>query len=231
MTMGAGIDIWRIAPASGGLAALRAILSPEEAARADAFRFAPDRARYVSFRGALRQVLGRYLGWPPGGIAIETCAYGKPHLPGGRLDFNLAHSGDAALLAVSGCGPVGIDFEGADRTPDHDRLAARVLSAHERAVFDALPADQRRAAFLRVWTRKEAYLKATGEGLSFALDKISVTLAPGDPPRIVAVQGRPDAPARWRLHDLAPGGDAVGALASLQPDAAPRWFDHAALDG
>ena len=223
-----GIDIWRLAPAPDRLAALRTILSAEEAARADAFRFAPDRDRYIAFRGALRQVLGRYLDAPPAGLAIATGPHGKPHLPGGP-EFNLAHSGDAGVLAVSALGPVGVDLEGAERTPDHDRLSARVLSLRERAVFDALPADHRRAAFLRVWTRKEAYLKATGEGLSFALDKISVTLAAADPPRILGVEGRPDAPARWRLHDLAPGADAVGALATMQADASPRWFDHAAI--
>ncbi len=223
-----GVDLWRIAPAPDRLAALRAILSPEETARADAFRFAPDRDRYVAFRGALREVLGRYLDAPPAALIFATGPHGKPHLPGGGLEFNLAHSGDAGLLAVSERGPVGVDLETAERTPDHGRLAARVLSARERATFDALPADQRRAAFLRVWTRKEAYLKATGEGLSFGLDKISVTLAPGDPPRIDHVEGRPDAPARWRLHDLSPGDGAHGALATGQA-AAPRWFDHAAV--
>jgi 4'-phosphopantetheinyl transferase len=229
--MGTGIDIWRLTPAPCRLVALRAILSPEEAACADAFRFAFDRDRYIAFHGALRKVLGHYLSQAPEGVAISVGPYGKPRLSGGGPDFNLTHSGDAALLAVSGCGPVGIDLEGATRSLDHDRLAARVLSLRERAVFDVLRPDQRRTAFLRIWTRKEAYLKATGEGLSFPLCQISVTLAPGDLPRIEVVEGRPDAPTRWRLHDLAPGGDAVGALATMQSDARMRWFDLALLNG
>jgi 4'-phosphopantetheinyl transferase len=218
----AGIDVWRLALAPGRLAALRAILSAEEIARADAFCFAPDRDRYVSFRGTLRQVLGSYLHAAPEGIPIAAGPDGKPHLAGGGLEFNLAHSGDAGLLAVSRRGPVGIDIEATDRAPDHDRIAARVLSEAEREVFDILPPERRRAAFLRAWTCKEAYAKATGEGLSFPFARITVALT--GPARLVAVEGRAQEAARWTLHDLSDHTHA-GALAA-PPGAALRRFDH-----
>lgn len=229
--MSAPVDLWRIAGRcpDADLATLRAVLSTAERARADAFVFARDRDRYAVFRGAMRQILGQYLGQDPAQVALAIGPHGKPHLAGGGLHFNLSHSGDVGLLALSHAGPVGVDLEATTRAPDHDRLAVRVLSGAERVVFDALPPAARAAAFLRAWTRKEAYLKATGEGLSFSLQDITVTLAPGDPPRIVAIKSRPDAASHWSLHDLAPGGGTIGTLAAPPSATAPRWFDHGAL--
>jgi len=234
---GAQIRIWRIGAARPRpqIDALRATLTEAETARADAFRTARDRDRFIVFRGALRDVLGRGLGLAPDRVALAFGPFGKPHLPPGpgpaALHFNLAHSGDLGLLAVCDGGPVGIDVELARPIPRADRIAARVFAVPERAAYDALPAAERPMAFLRCWTRKEAYLKATGDGLSFAPERICVTLGPAEAPRIVHVDARPGEASRWRLHhlDLAPLG-AVGALAAAHDAAAPRWLDYAPED-
>lgn len=230
-TLGAGqVHVWRI-EAGAATTALRPLLIAAEAARADRFRADRDRDRFVQFRAALRQVLGRHLGLAPVRVPLAEGPHGKPCLAPEAglpdLQFNLAHSGDLALLALCAAAPVGIDLEQARPFPRADRLAARVFSATERAAYADLPPAAREAAFLRGWTRKEAYLKATGDGLTVPLDHVSVTLAPEAPPLLLEVEGRPGAPATWRLHDLGhmlPG--AFGALATPLPDADLRWFVH-----
>jgi 4'-phosphopantetheinyl transferase len=220
------VDLWRIAAARTGpdIAALRAILTPAERARADAFVFAPDQARYAVFRGALRQVLGRYLNMAPARVALTIGPHGKPHLLGDPLHFNLSHSGPGAVLAVSRAGPVGVDIEAARAGDLADRLSRRVLSAPERAIFDAMTPAARSAAFLRAWTCKEAYVKATGEGLSFPLPRITVALT--GPARLLQIEGRANEETRWALHDLSTGWDVAGALAA-PPGADLHWLDHA----
>jgi 4'-phosphopantetheinyl transferase len=220
------VDLWRIEAARPApeIASLRAILTPTERARADAFVFAPDQARYAVFRGALRQILGQYLNMAPERVALTVGPHGKPQLPGGTLHFNLAHSGPGAVLAVAAHGPIGVDIEAARSADLAERLAPRVMSGAETAAFDALPPDARPPAFLRAWTCKEAYVKATGEGLSFPLPRITVALS--GPARFLHVEGRPNEETRWTLHDLTTGWDVAGALAA-SPGAAPRWFNHA----
>jgi 4'-phosphopantetheinyl transferase len=135
------VDLWRIEAARPApeIASLRAILTPTERARADAFVFAPDQARYAVFRGALRQILGQYLNMAPERVALTTGPHGKPQLPGGALHFNLAHSGPGAVLAVARHGPIGVDIEAARSAGLAARLAPRVMSGAETATFDAPP--------------------------------------------------------------------------------------------
>ncbi|MFT6774497.1 MAG: 4'-phosphopantetheinyl transferase [Paracoccaceae bacterium] len=225
--MTSAIDLWRIPAArlAPEIASLRALLTPAERARADAFRFAPDQARYAVFRGALRQVLGRHLNMAPERVALSVGPHGKPQLPGDALHFNLTHSGPGAVLAVATDGPIGVDIEVARSARLAARLAPRVLSDAESAAYDALPPIARATAFLRAWTCKEAYVKATGEGLSFPLPRITVALC--GPARLLQVEGREDEPARWALHDLTVGWDVAGALAA-PTGATLRWFDHQA---
>jgi 4'-phosphopantetheinyl transferase len=231
--MTSAVDLWRIPTARPApeISSLRALLTPAERARADAFRFAPDQARYAVFRGALRQVLGRYLNMAPERVALSVGPHGKPRLPGDALHFNLTHSGPGAVLAVAADGPIGVDIEVARSASLAGRLAPRVLSDAEHAAYDALPAGGRPMAFLRAWTCKEAYVKATGEGLSFPLPRITVALS--GPARLLEVERRNEEPARWALHDLtvgldvAGGWDVAGALAA-PPGATLCWFDHQA---
>jgi 4'-phosphopantetheinyl transferase len=193
-------------------------LSPSEADRARAFRDPADGRRFAAFRAALRSILGDYLGLPPAAVPIGVAPSGKPRLaPAAVSDgapplvFSLAHAAGFGLVAVAR-EPVGVDIETAAAARFEPRLAPRVLSAAERAVHTALPPDTRAGAFLRLWTRKEAYLKATGEGL--ARDPATVTVSADETARLIAVDGRPGEAARWHLHHLEPWPGTVGALAT-----------------
>lgn len=213
------VHVWRVAldPPSPWVERFEAVLSPVERARADRYHRAGDRARCVVGRGWLRTLLGRYLADDPGRLEFRYGRQGKPELAGPAgvppLRFNLAHSRDLALLAVVQGRQVGIDMEAIRPLADADRIIARFFSPRERAAYLSLPEPERPDAFFRAWTRKEAYLKATGLGLSLALDQFAVALAPGEPARLVHVEGRPHEPERWALHDLEPGPGFTAALA------------------
>jgi len=208
------VDVWRVALDLGGSAVerLAATLADDERARADRLRVPGGRGRFIAGRGALRAILGRYLGLPADRLAFRYGGRGKPALPGTGLEFNLTHSGGLALLAVTRGRAVGVDIEAARPMADADRLVERFFSPREVAAYRALPAAERPAAFFRCWTRKEAYMKATGLGLGQPLDGFDVSLAPGEPPRLLAVAGRPGEADRWSMRDLDPGPGYAAAL-------------------
>jgi 4'-phosphopantetheinyl transferase len=226
------VHVWRIAldPPPSLAGRFEAVLSPDERARADRFRMARDRARFVVGRGWLRTILGRYLGAEPGRLAFRYGPQGKPALEGDDMArFNLAHSHDLALLAVAEGRELGIDLEQIRPMADAERIIERFFSMRERAAFLGLPGPDRPVAFFRGWTRKEAYLKAIGLGFSMPLDRFDVTLAPGEPARLLHVEGRPEEPGRWTLHDLDPGPGFLAALAVEGTGWRPRCFhapDH-----
>jgi 4'-phosphopantetheinyl transferase len=208
-----GVDVWLgDLDALGGRADLT-VLSEDERLRAGRFRFVQDRHRFAASRALLRRLLGRALGLAPGAIRFEYGAYGKPRLAGdaGPLWFNLSHAGRWGLFAVS-AGEVGVDLESVRPLEDLDSLAGTVFSTGERAALSALPSPQRVQGFFNGWTRKEAYVKARGDGLSRALDGFDVTVAPGDPPRLLRVAGEPDEPARWALSSFEPLPGYVAAM-------------------
>jgi 4'-phosphopantetheinyl transferase len=213
------VHAWRIELDRGAEAVerLSATLSPDERARADRFRFARDRDRFIVGRGSLRAILGQYAGREPSAIAFRYGGWGKPELDGAPdeagLQFNLSHTGGLALLAVARGRRLGIDVEAVRPMADAAPIAARFFSPAECAVFQRLPEPEQLAAFFRCWTRKEAYMKATGAGMSMPLDQFDVTLAPGDPPALLRVEGRPDEPSRWSYRDLDPGPGYLAALA------------------
>ncbi|WP_313135546.1 4'-phosphopantetheinyl transferase family protein [Paracoccus jeotgali] len=184
-------------------------LSADEQARAARFVFDRDRARYIAGRAALRRILGRYLGRAPRDIRFRYGAFGRPLVAG--LSFNLSHTGDLAALVVAPVAdlPLGIDIETV--RPIEMAVAEAHFAAPEMATLRALPDAGQQAAFYRCWTRKEAYLKAIGTGLSTDLSSFCVTLAPGDPPRLLSCAG--DEPGRWTLLDLATPEGIAGALA------------------
>ncbi|HUS08384.1 MAG TPA: 4'-phosphopantetheinyl transferase superfamily protein [Bryobacteraceae bacterium] len=140
------------------------LLSSDEQIRAARFRYAEDRERYVAAHAGLRRVLSGYLGAPAGALQFFGGPHGKPYISGSRLQFNLSYSGDLALAAVCQT-ETGVDIERARSNFDVLRLASRFLSPAEDATLQLLPADERHEAFLRLWTRKEAALKALGCGL------------------------------------------------------------------
>jgi 4'-phosphopantetheinyl transferase len=217
---GTAVHIWRAALnlAEAQVAALGLALCPDEHARAERLRFEDKRRAFVAARGILRAILGRYLNLSPQHVQFSYNAQGKPELAGSEaagLQFNLAHSGDLALVALTQGRPVGVDLERQHPVEALDRLVAGYFAPGERAVWGQLPPEQRLSAFFTGWTRKEAYLKARGEGLTMPLDAFEVTLAPGAPPALLADRHSPPSAAPWVLLDVeaAPGYAAALAVA------------------
>lgn len=198
------------------LEAFRALLSPDETARAARFATEELRTRCVLRRGLLRHRLGRVLGRDPATLVFAYGPMGKPFLPGGPA-FNLADCKDHVLIAIAPLDTVelGVDIERLRRLPDAAGIAERFFAPEERDAFAALPDALRDEAFLNGWTRKEAFIKATGQGLSTPLDRFAVELTPGRPARLLSLDGGLKAgnATDWSLFDLRPAPGLVGALA------------------
>ena len=218
------VQVWRagldVDPAA--LGRWRETLSAEEQARAGRFHSPADRDRYTAGRGILRALLARYLGTPAGDFRFCLNAHGKPGLASGSgtadLHFNISHSHGLALFAFTLGREVGVDLELVRPTLRDDRLAERFFSPQEVAALRALPESAQKEAFFHCWTRKEAYIKARGAGLSINLASFAVSLAP-DPFTHLPIIGNdgPEA-GRWWLRALAPGEGYVGAVAAEGAD-------------
>jgi 4'-phosphopantetheinyl transferase len=195
---------------------LQQVLSNEEIERAKRFYFEKDRRCWTVARGVLRMLLGQYLGIGPGEVQFATNDYGKPSIAfpayGVRLHFNLSHSGDRALYAFAYDRQVGIDVEYMRANIDCEALAKSFFSPYECGILQALPAAMQSEVFFQCWSRKEAYIKARGKGLSIPLDQFDVSLKPGEPAALLGSREDPQATARWSLHALAPGNDYAGTL-------------------
>jgi len=206
----------------GALASLAAILDEAESARATRFRSHTHQNRFIAARGALRSILGTYLDCAPDELQFDYGAHGKPALTGRfaecGLFFNLAHSEDLALLAVTRLGPIGVDVERVRPMADADELVERFFSPRENALFQQLSCDKKNVAFFNLWTRKEAWLKATGEGIAHSLNRVEVTFLPGEPAQLLSLPECSDSTEKWALHELlpAPGFDGAVALPNLQ---------------
>jgi len=190
-------------------------LSEEEHKRAERFHFRKDRDHFIVARGVLRDILSHYLQREPEELFFYYNDYGKPAL--GKnfsgLNFNVSHSGNIALYAVT-CGrEVGIDVE--QIRPDFavEPIAKRFFSPAEVAVFSDLAAHEKKEAFFSCWTRKEAFIKATGKGVSFGLDNFEVSLVPGKPAVLLSVNGDKKKARGWSLKNLHIQPDYKAALA------------------
>jgi len=195
---------------------LEATLSAGERARADRFRLPEHRERFVVAHGGLRDILSRYLDIPADQLTFVTNDYGKPALAAPdhtRLQFNLSHSGALILLAVTCDRPVGIDVEQIIPPDNFSRLVEQFFSTNENAAFRALPESKRAAAFFAGWTRKEAYVKALGMGVSLPLDQFDVTMDPDAPPHLLADRRHPHHPETWTLLSFVPASGYIAALA------------------
>jgi 4'-phosphopantetheinyl transferase len=201
---------------------LERVISAEETARAERFVFPADRRRYVAAHGLLRSILSGYLGASPGAIAFRSNSDGKPRLAHPeRVRFNLSHSGFLGLLAVSADREVGVDIEEIRDIGDMEDLAKTCFSPVERAALAAVPTAQRKWAFFAGWTRKEAFLKALGDGLLRPLDSFDVNLTPDEPARLIRAQGV--AAESYAVRSLEPAPGYVGALVVNGPKVTVRW--------
>ncbi|HEY3988790.1 MAG TPA: 4'-phosphopantetheinyl transferase superfamily protein [Acidobacteriaceae bacterium] len=196
------------------VAALERVLATEEAERASRFRFSHLRESYITTHGILRCLLGRYLDLDPAGICFVYSARGKPALDSaGGLQFNLTHSDSMAAIALTtGC-PLGIDMEHTRPLADIEQIAGQYFCPEETAEILSLPLGERERAFFSCWTRKEAYIKAIGDGLSCGLDSFRVSVQPDAPARLIHIGGDTVAPGSWSLHNLSLAPDYAAALA------------------
>jgi 4'-phosphopantetheinyl transferase len=216
------VHVWRtsLEQPPAVVARLHDLLASDERARAARFRFERDRSRYVVGRARLRQLLGAYLRRAPADITFAYGAFDKPFLAGRELWFNLSHSGAVALYAFSRAGELGIDVELDGPDFARERIAERFFAPGEVAALRALPAELQPRAFLHCWTRKEAFIKARGDGLSLALDSFEVSLDPGAPARLLRTAFAPAEAERWRLEDLS---DTAGGFIAALAHRAGRW--------
>lgn len=201
------VDVWKVCLDEPAKAVSEpGVLSPDEITRAGRFHFEPDRIHFTRCRSALRALLARYLAIPAGEICFECLANGKPQVTVGQnprlLQFNVSHSAGLALIAVGSEHRLGVDIEKIRSEVDTAALAERFFSVHERDGLRALPNHLRTPGFYACWTRKESFLKATGEGLSFPLADFSVTTDPGRDPELEDLNGSAQAGKRWFLADL-----------------------------
>ncbi len=194
------------------------VLNEKEQARAGRYRFERDRRRFVAARGMLRVILARYAGVSPAAIRFEYSDYGKPSLPDRPdLAFNATDSGELMAVGVAQNRLLGVDIEQVRDDFGGLEIAERFFSFAEVATLRALPSHEQARAFFRCWTRKEAFIKAIGEGLSYPLHQFDVTLGPDEPPRLLRVAGEPDAPRRWFLADFPLDPNYEGAIIAEMP--------------
>jgi len=185
---------------------LEHLLSIDERIRAKRFHFDQHRKRYISGLGILRTILGRYLGIETNLVRFRSGKNGKPSLSEtnnkGDIRFNMSHSEEIAVFAFTRDREIGVDIERIHDIPDKDLIVERFFSVREKNVFYTLPESKKKEAFFNCWTRKEAFLKAIGEGLYRPLDKFTVSLAPDEPARLLNIEEDPKEASRWTIQDL-----------------------------
>jgi 4'-phosphopantetheinyl transferase len=213
------VHLWRASLdlAPSGVENLRQTLSPDELGRAARFLAPEAQARFIVARAILRDVLARYAGRRPAEFEFGYRPGGKPFLASGSgaagLEFNLSHSHGMALYGFTLGRQVGVDVELVRSNLDHERIAGRFFSEAESAALRDLPPDLRAESFFRCWTRKEAYIKARGEGLAIPLASFDVSVAPGEPPALLSVSDLPSEVGRWTFLPLPPMAGYATALA------------------
>lgn len=209
------IVVWiaSVARSEGSLAFLERWLDGRDRERAARFKFADDRARFVVGRAMVRKCLGHFLELPSEKIDLGYTEAGRPIFPRDEaIQFNISHTNDLVALAVTAGARVGIDVERVERHPDLVELAARVFSEADLATFRAIRPAEQLVAFFRAWTRKEAYLKARGEGITDALQQISASFGP-EHSGTIADERDPAAAQTWRVITLPLATDYMGSLA------------------
>lgn len=221
------VDVWRIFLnlQADSIKLAESTLSADETQRAAHFHFPKDRDHFIAAHGILRQIVGRYLHCNPRELTFSVNQYGKPALVNSDLEFNLSHSGDFALLAVTQNRKVGVDVERIRQGISSHVIAQQYFSKAEVAELQSLPMGQREAAFFTCWTRKEAYIKAQGLGLSLPLESFDVSLTPGQPAILRATRPDPQEAVHWTLISLNVDSKYGGSLAAEGRDLDFRLWD------
>jgi 4'-phosphopantetheinyl transferase len=230
----ADVDVWRVALAASPdqLASFTRTLSDDERDRAARFHFERDRMAFIAARGALRTLVAHYTDCTPGSLVFAARTRGKPYLDAPRSDlrFNLSHSGGVGLLAFARGAEIGVDVECQRPLEDLLSLAKISFSAHEYAALCRIAPIDREAAFFACWARKEAFIKATGEGIAQLAD-FDVSLAPGIPARLLRIKDVAPADIPWSIHDLPPIAGYATALVVERHGASIRCWDGRCWDG
>ncbi len=209
-------------------------LSPEERRRAEKYHFERDRKRYLLRHGILRAMLGLYLHVAPGRLNFRYGKNGKPAIADpfdeGTLHFNLSHAKGMALFAFARQTEIGVDIEHMSEISEIELIAERFFSRKEKESIRSLPEEQKRLFFIKGWTCKEAFIKALGDGLFRALDSFEVSMIPGEPAKLLNVDGDPREASRWSMQYLQPAPDYFGAFAVkglMRETKLWRWDDLA----
>jgi 4'-phosphopantetheinyl transferase len=211
------VQVWtvRLEASESNFARAFSWLSPDEVERADRFRFEKHRRAFVLGRAVLRVLVSSYLRIAPVEASFIYGPKGKPALAGAAcpLYFNVSNSGDLAAYAFTLDCEIGVDVEHRRRVVEIEGIARRFFAPDEVAELMGLPEEERHEGFFNCWTRKEAYIKAVGDGLSVPLDSFQVTLEPGIAARMTGLDGSAAAADRWTLHAFTPAADYAGAIA------------------
>jgi len=224
------VHLWSVSfdTPSEKLGYFRSTLSADEKERADRFLKIEDRELYTITRGALRSLLGAYLAIEPREVEFAYNTLGKPSLAGmgvqAALNFSVSHSGAQALLGFARGRRIGVDLERVSADADVLELAERYFSSNEFETLRSLTAEMQHEAFYCGWTRKEAYLKARGEGIFFGLERVEVSLVPGERAIIKKVSDDPNVSENWILEHLLPAPNYIGAVAAEGHDITFRFF-------
>ena len=212
------IHVWRVPlnQDSTRIPELKETLSLDERARAERFRFDKDRNQFIESRATLRLLLSQYLNVSPNGLTFSQAAHGKPALANGQsqsgLRFNLSRRDGLALVAVTRDREIGVDVELIRADLPFFEIANVSFSENEMATLRSLPESQQAAGFYNCWTRKEAYVKARGEGFSFPLKQFDVSLTPGAAAELLEVRGSTTEVDHWTVQDLSVGDGYVAAV-------------------
>lgn len=196
---------------------LKQTLSMDEQMRAERFHFKQDRKHFIISRGILRTILGRYLNMKPNQLKFCYGKNGKPALAGTfrnrTIHFNISHSEAVGLYAFTQDSEIGVDIEHIRDISEMEQIAEHFFSVRENAIFSALPKSEKRETFFKCWTCKEAFIKAIGNGLSIPLEKFDVSIVPGEPVKLISIEGDQKRAARWSIQELKPAPGYVAAFA------------------
>jgi len=188
-------------------------LDAEEKRRHQRFKFDKDKRQFAVSHNVLRKTLGHYLGCHPAEVKFQYNTHQKPHLADTPLHFNLSHSGDFALIAVTLDTPIGADIERVQNRMLDDAIVERFFSASECLAYNALSTHQKLEGFYHAWTCKEAFIKAIGEGVFYGLDQFDVQLIPGEEARVLSVKNDQKAAEKWQMHGFSPAEHYCAAVA------------------